>query len=108
MVEVEVGRRQVQFQEVLPPGQVQGSGHGGRTLPLFQEVGDVFTTVSLGSQGIVQGAGDFVRAVELAQGHDLLDVVRSVEPFFLELARVPLRLRPQAQEVGLRRFGGHR
>ena len=97
-VEVEVGRGQVQVQQVLPPGQVQGRGHGGLAFPLFEDVGDVFAAVSLEGQRVVQGAGDFVGAVDLAQGNDLLDVMRGVEPLFLELARVEIGLRSQAQE----------
>jgi hypothetical protein len=42
--------------------------------------------------------GGLFRSVELAQGNDLLDVVRSVEPLFLKLGRVEIGLGSQAQE----------
>ena len=97
-VEVEVRRGQVQVQQVLPPGQVQGRGDGGLAFTLFEDVGDVFAAVGLEGEGVVQGAGGFVRAVDLAQGDDFLDVVRGVEALFLQLARVEVGLGSQAQE----------
>jgi hypothetical protein len=90
-------RGQVQVQQVLPPGQVQGRGRRSVALPLFEEVGDVFAAIGLEGQRVVQGAGRFVGAVDLAQRNDLLDVARSIEPLFLKLACVEVRLRTQAQ-----------
>lgn len=65
---------------------------------LFKDVGDIFAAIGLEGQGVVERVGDLVRAVELAQGDDLLDVVRGVEPLFLKLARVEVGLGSQAQE----------
>jgi len=98
VIGAQVGRGQVQFQEVLPAGQVQRRRRSGVTLALFQEVGDVFAAVSVEAQGVLEGAGHLVGAVELAQRHDLLNVVGSVETFFPEFAAVDLGLWPQAQE----------
>ena len=60
MVEVEVRRGQVQLQEILPPGQVQGRGHDRLTFALFQDVGDVFTTVIRFSKAGAAGEGKVV------------------------------------------------
>ena len=79
-------------------GQVQGRGHGSLAFALFKDVGDIFAAIGLEGQGVVERVGDLVRAVELAQGDDLLDVVRGVEPLFLKLARVEVGLGSQAQE----------
>src|SRR6266576_1221481 len=89
---------QFQFEQVLLVSQVQGRSRWGFTFALFQQVGDVFTSVSLKLEGVLQGASDFVVAVELAQGDDLLDMVRSIEPLLLEPAHVKLGLGAQAQE----------
>ena len=37
---------------------------------------------ALEAQGVQEGAAYFVRAVNLTQGDDLLDVMRGVEPLF--------------------------
>jgi len=98
VIGAQVDRGQVQFQEVLPAGQVQGRGRGGVTLALFQEIGDVFAAVSIEGESILEGTSHFIGAVELAQRHDLLNVVGSVEAFLPEFATVEIGLRPQAQE----------
>ena len=98
VIGAQIGGGQIQFQEVLPAGQVQGRRRGGVTLALFQEIGDVFAAVSIEGQSILEGTSHFIGAVELAQRHDLLNVVGSVEAFFPEFAAVKFGLRPQAQE----------
>ena len=77
---------------------MQGRGGHGVALALFQQLGDIFTAVSVEGQGVPQGAGHFVGAVELAQRDDLLDVVRGMEAFFAEFATVAFGVCSQAQE----------
>ena len=57
---------------------------------LFEEIGDVFATIGVEGERILQGTGDFVLAVELAQGDDLLDVMGRVKTLFPELAAIHL------------------
>ena len=77
---------------------MQGSGHDGLTFSLFEDIGDVFPAKSFEAQRVLEGAGHLVRAIELSQSDDLLDVVRGIEPLFLELTHVKIGLRSQTQE----------
>ena len=77
---------------------MEGARDGAGLLPLGQDVGDVFAAEGLEAQGVQEGEAYFVRAVNLAQGDDLLDVMRGVEPFFLELAAVRFGLRAEIEE----------
>ena len=98
-VQAEVGFGQFQVQQVLAAGQVQGPGFGQQALPLLQQVGDVFATEGLELQGILDGPGGSVGAVDLRQGHDLADVMEDVEP--------PLR-QAQVERLGLGRQASSR
>jgi len=98
LVRGQVGGRQFQVQEVLAAGEVQCRGRGRGGLTLLQQVGDIITAVRLKSEGIVNGAGHGVRAVEFAQGNDLLDVVGGREAFFLQLAIIRLGLGRQVEK----------
>ena len=55
-------------------------GFGQQALALFQQVGDVLATEGLELQGVLDGPGGHLGAVNLAQGDDLADVVQDVEP----------------------------
>ena len=66
--------------------------------PLGQDVGNVFAANGLEAQGVLKGTGNFVRPVDFAEGDDLLDVMRSVEAFFLELATIGFGVRAKVQK----------
>ena len=78
--------------------QSAGLDHG--PFPLFQEVGDVFATEGLIGPGVFQGALHFFHAIDFAQGHDLLDVVAGIAPFFLQPLVILLSRGRQRQEAG--------
>lgn len=88
----------IQIQQVLVVGQVEGSRRIGQTLALFEDVGDVFAADGLEGQGVGDGVRDLLRPVHFAQYDDLLDVMRGVEPLFLESAAIDLGLRGQLEE----------
>src|SRR5208283_1231822 len=46
----------------------------------------------------LEGTGNFVRPVDFAEGDDLLDMMRSVEAFFLELAAIGFGVRAEVQK----------
>ena len=98
MVRGQVGGGQFQVQEVLAAGEVQCRGCSRGGLALLQQVGDVITAVRLKSEGVVNGSGHGVRAVEFAQGNDFLDVVGGREAFFLQLAIIRLGLGRQVEK----------
>ena len=100
VVNGEVRFGQVQFEQVGGAGQVQGAGFGQLALALLQDVGDVFAAVGVVVVGILEGPGDFVRAVDFDQGEDFLDVMAGVEPALLELLVIFGSLRAQTQEAG--------
>ena len=79
LVDGQVGFGQFQIQQIVAACQVQRTGFDRRTLALGQEVGDVLGAEGVIGQGILQGAGDFVRSVALGQGDDLLDVMLWVD-----------------------------
>ena len=59
---------------------MQGAGFRQQALALLQQVGDVLATERLELQGVLDGAGGLVGAVDFAQGHDLADVMQDVQP----------------------------
>ena len=75
---------------------MQRAGLRQQPLPLLQQVGDILATERLELQGVLNGAGGFVRAVDFAQRHDLADVMQRVQPPLLEFA---------VKRFGLRRHG---
>ena len=81
-VKVQVGFGQFQVQEVLAAGQVQGAGLGELALALFEQVGDVLATEGLELQRVLKWPGRYVGPVDLAEGHDLADVLEDIEPAF--------------------------
>jgi hypothetical protein len=56
LIEGENRRGQVQFQQILLAGQMQGGGLGHRSFALLQEIGNVFATERLIGPGVFQGA----------------------------------------------------
>ena len=67
-------------------------------LPLQENVGHVFAAEGFEGDGVFDGSGDLVRAIDLAQGDDLLDVMGSIEAFVLEFAAKQFGLRREVEE----------
>ena len=67
-------------------------------LALLQNVGDLFAANGFKAERILEGSGDLAWSVDFAQGHDFLNVMRGVEPFFLEFPAIEFGLRTEAQE----------
>jgi len=65
---------------------------------LFQDIGDVFATVGLESQRVMERAVDLFQAIDFAQGDDLLDVMPAVEALVLQFASVSLGVGAEGQE----------
>ena len=85
MVDREVRLGQIQFEQIGGPGQVQGARFGQWAGALFQDVGDVFATVSLVVVRVLEGARDLVGAVDFQQREDFLDMMPGVEPALPQL-----------------------
>ena len=88
----EIGGGDFQIEQVLPPGQVERGRGRGDALALLQDIGDVFAAVGFVNDGIGEGAGDFVGAIDFAERDDLLHVMRCIEPPFIEFVAVELGL----------------
>ena len=71
----EIWRLDIDFDQVLPAGEMKSAGFVQEVGALFQEVGDVFARKRLEGEGILDGPPDFFRAMDFAQGDNLLHVV---------------------------------
>ena len=67
---------------------MQGTGLRGEPLALFEDVGDVFAGEGLAVEGILDGAGEVVLAVDVGEGDDFVDVDAGVETALGELVVV--------------------
>ena len=86
VVEVQIGGRDIQIEQVLAPGQVEGPRSGGHMLPLQENVGYVLAAEGFKGDGVLDGPSDLIGAIDLAQGDDLLDMMGSIEAFVLQFA----------------------
>src|SRR5437868_9323782 len=83
VIEVQVGGRDIQMEQVLTASLVKGSRSGGDVLTLQEKVGYILAAEGLEGDGVFDGSSDLVWGIDLAQGDNLLDVVGGVEGFFL-------------------------
>jgi hypothetical protein len=83
---------EMEIEEVLPTGEMQGAGLGGEVGALLEQVSDVVGGKSATVAGIVKGAGHGVLALDLTQGDDLAHVMVRVESSLFELPVVDLGL----------------
>ena len=74
---------------------MQRAGLRGVAFALLEDVIDVLTGVRLTRDGVFNGAGDFVGAVNVGKGHDLVDVAACVETASGELLVVMFGVRTQ-------------
>src|SRR5260221_13058006 len=98
VVKVQIGGRDIQVEQVLAPSQVKGSRSDGHMLTLQENVGDILAAEGFEGDGVFDGPGDLVWAIDLAQGDDLLDMMGSIESFILEFAAKQFGLRREIEE----------
>ena len=84
VVEGEVGLRDVEFEEVLLAGEMEGSGLTVRARTLGQEIGEVLGAESLVGESVLESADGEIAAVVFDQGEDLLDVMVGVDSLLLK------------------------
>ena len=86
---------------------MQGAGLERGPFALLEDVLDVLAGERLADDGVINGAGDLVGAVDIGDGDDLVDVRTGVEAAFFELLVVVFGLRAQGvkglQPLGLTR-----
>src|SRR5262249_18260154 len=99
VIDSEVGRGDVDVEEIDATGELQRTGLGEGASTRLQDVGDVLGAEGLEREAIGDGAGDAVGGVDLGQRQDLADVVAGVEPLLLEAVVIGLSIRGQCQEA---------
>src|SRR5215510_2515093 len=99
VIDSEVGRGDVDVEEIDATGELQRTGLGERAGARLQDVGDVLGAEGLEREAIGEGAGNAVGGVDLGQRQDLAEVVAGVEPLLLEAVVVGLSIRRQRQEA---------
>ena len=81
----QIGSRQVQIKEVLPPGEMQGAGRRQLSAPLVEQVGNILGAVDLEFGGVFQCPDKLLARIEFAQRHDLPDMMPGIEMPVFEL-----------------------
>ena len=79
LVGVEVRWSDIDVEEVVAAGELQGTGFRQRAGAGFQDVGDVFGAEGLEGEAVGDGARHGVGGIDLGEGEDLADVVTGVE-----------------------------
>src|SRR3974390_2608777 len=79
LVGVEVRWSDIDVEQVVAAGELQGTGFRQRAGGGPQDVGDVFGAEGLEGEAVGDGARHGVGGIDLGQGEDLADVVASVQ-----------------------------
>ena len=74
LINAEVGRLQPDLRQVFSSRQIQGACLGGEAGALCKQIGDIVRGKGLVVQGIVEGSGHRLRAVDVTQGDDFSHV----------------------------------
>ena len=98
-VSFQIGDRQVQIEEVLPPGEMQGAGRGQCSALLVEQVGDILGAVDLKIRGVFQRTDELLARIEFAQRHDLSNMMPGVEMPVFELPIKVFRFGRELEEV---------
>ena len=93
IVDVEVGRRDVDVEQILAAGELQGSGLGKRAGTRLEDVGDVLGAEGLVGEAIGDCPSNLIERIDLGQSQDLADVVAGVEPALLQAVVIGCRIR---------------
>src|SRR5215471_4907940 len=99
LVGVEVRWSDIDVEQVVATGELQGSGFRQRPGAGLQDVGDVLGAEGLEGEPVGDGACYGVGGVDLGQGQNLADVVAGVEPALLQAVVIGCRIGRQSQEV---------
>ncbi len=92
MIDAEVGLLELDIEEVLSSGEMEGAGLRGEAGALFEQIGDVVRGKGLVDQGVRHSPGHGLRAVDVTQGDDLAHMMVRVEASLFELAVLGLGL----------------
>ena len=98
-VEGEVGGGEFDVEEVFVSGEVQCAGFGGCFAALMEDVGDVFGAVGVELDGVFDGSGGCLFAVDFTQRDDFSNVDVAVEAPVLKLPDVFVGVGADAQEL---------
>jgi hypothetical protein len=85
LVGAQVGGAEIHIEQIGATGKMKGSGLWGEALALFEDIGDVFAGEGLAVEGILDGAGEVVRTVNVGQSDDFVDVGAGVKAALGEL-----------------------
>src|SRR6516164_3144001 len=99
LVGVEVRWSDIDVEQVVAAGELQGSWFWQRPGAGLQDVGDVLGAEGLEGEAVGDGACYGVGGIDLGQGQDLADVVAGVEPALFQAVVIGCRIRRQRQEV---------
>ena len=75
---------------------MQRAGLRTEALALFEDVSNVIAAECRKFESVLDGASDFVRAIDFTQGHDFGDVNPGIEATFLKLAMILLGTRAES------------
>jgi len=92
VIDAEVGLLELDIEEVLSSGEMEGAGLRGEAGALFEQIGDVVRGKGLVDQGVRHSPGHGLRAVDVTQGDDLAHMMVRVEASLFELAVLGLGL----------------
>ena len=98
VVDGEVGLREIQIEEVLLAGEMEGSGFTVRACALGQEIGEVLGAEGLVGEGVLESADGEIAAVVFDQSEDLLDVMVGIDPLLLKGLEVSLSAAAKSEE----------
>ena len=99
LIQAEIGWLESDVEEVLSPGEMEGTGFGGEAGALLHEVGNIVRGERLVDQGVFHSSPHGLRGVDVAQGHDFPHVVVRIESTFFELTVIGLGLRRERQKT---------
>src|SRR5260370_40976302 len=78
---------------------MQGPGLRAEVFALFEDIGDVVAAEGLELEGVFDGAGDFVGAIDFAQSDDFGDVLTGVKAALFYLVEILFSTRAESIEA---------
>ena len=99
MIDAEVGLLELDIEEVLSSGEMEGAGLRGEAGALFEQIGDVIRGKGLVDQGVRHGPGYSLRAIDVTQGDDLAHMMVRGEASLFELAVIGLGLGGEGEKA---------
>src|SRR5215831_16809103 len=93
IVDVEVGGRDVDVEQIVGAGELQGTWLGQGASSRLQDVCDVLGAEGLKGEAIGDGASNLIQRIGLDHSQDLANVLAGIEPLLLEAVVVGLSVR---------------